>query len=57
MHYDNSKYRPIWSPVISEQLYDYDNDPHETINVASLPANAAIVRQLATELQELVDEA
>ena len=56
VHYDSDKYRPIWSPVISEQLYDYENDPHETINVASVPANAATVRELASELRELIDE-
>lgn len=56
VHYDNAKMRPIWSPVLSQQLYDYETDPHETANVASLPANAALVKQLAAQLQELVNE-
>ena len=56
VHYDNAQYRPIWGSVISQQLYDYENDPHETANVASLPENAELVKELATQLQELVDE-
>ncbi|MDE0682416.1 MAG: sulfatase-like hydrolase/transferase [Candidatus Poribacteria bacterium] len=32
------------------ELYDYDADPHETINIANLPENAALVTHLSERL-------
>ena len=36
---------------LNPELYDYQTDPHETINVASLPENAEIVTRLSKQLQ------
>ncbi len=32
------------------ELYDYDADPHETVNIANLPENAELVRHLSERL-------
>ena len=32
------------------ELYDYDTDPHETINIANLPENAQLVNHLSEQL-------
>ena len=32
------------------ELYDYDTDPHETINIANLPENAQLVSHLSAQL-------
>ena len=34
-----------------EELYDYDADPHETINIANLPENEALVAHLREQLR------
>ena len=36
---------------LATELYDYQNDPNETINVANLPENAELVTQLNQQLQ------
>ncbi len=36
---------------LATELYDYQNDPNETINVAYLPENAELVSQLHKQLQ------
>ena len=33
------------------ELYDYDNDPNETVNIANLPENAELVAHLSERLQ------
>ena len=32
------------------ELYDYDEDPHETVNIANLPENAQLVSHLSAQL-------
>lgn len=46
--------RSGWTAIISRQLYDYEVDPHETVNVAGEAANAALVKEMHAQLQELV---
>ena len=36
---------------LATELYDYQNDPNETINVAHQPENAELVSQLSKQLQ------
>ena len=42
VHYDDAKFRPIWSPVISRQLYDYETDPHETVGQSACDSCARL---------------
>ena len=39
------------------ELYDYDVDPHETINIANLPENAQLVNHLSEQLHAGWEEA
>ena len=49
-------YRPIWSQVSSRQLYDMQEDPHETVNLAPNATYAAVMKELAAQLEEMLGE-
>lgn len=40
------------SEVIARELYDYEKDPTESLNLATLPANAQIIEKLSAQLNE-----
>ena len=54
--YDVMEHRPVnMTEVVSEQLYDYENDPHETQNEAG-DANYADERaRLAAQLRQFLE--
>ena len=55
MVYD--EFAPVWAEnVVSEQLYDYEEDPHETVNLAPNVSFAPVVRRLRTRLRERVTD-
>ncbi len=41
-----------WDPdgTRGRELYDYDTDPNETVNIANLPENAELITQLSEQL-------
>ena len=45
-----------WAKPVSEQLYDYKLDPHETQNLAGNATYAALIKELSTELEEMLNE-
>eukprot|EP01051_Picozoa_sp_SAG22_P002872 SAG22_NODE_133_length_18379_cov_34.571937_5_plen_220_part_00 len=56
MQYDGSSFAPDWSAgaIVSEQLYDYDTDLHETVNLAPNASFAPVIKRLRARLQERV---
>ena len=41
--------------VVARELYDHADDPRETVNLAGREENAAIVRRLASQMDEALD--
>ena len=37
-------------------MQDYDEDPHETQNLAGMAQYASLMKELATQLQEMLGE-
>jgi hypothetical protein len=52
--YDQAHYTPVWNTIVSEQLYDYVIDAHETINFAPNASFAPVIRRLRAKLRERV---
>ena len=53
VRYDTQKFEPLWSPdyLVSQQLYDYFEDAHETENRATNSSYAPLMRRLSEQLQ------
>jgi len=55
--YRTKRYRYIeWynktGKLLAQNLYDYQNDPQEKVNIAADPANAELVKQIAEKMHE-----
>ena len=56
MEYSGKTYLPEWEHVVSEQLYDYDEDPHETTNRAVNKTYAPLLADLREQLRKELEE-
>ena len=41
--------------MMGRELYDHTTDPKENTNIAANPKNSALIRQLETELQSVLE--
>jgi iduronate 2-sulfatase len=41
--------------VLARELYDHQDDPAETVNLAERPEQAATIRELARQLSAVID--
>jgi hypothetical protein len=56
-HYDSTRYQPEWGRGnVSKQLYDYQADQHETINLAANASYRGTMDALHTQLRSALDE-
>ena len=53
--YDPLHYKPLWNELLSEQLYDVDNEIHETENLASA-ATEPVMKGLMAQMQKMLAE-
>ncbi|XP_038063308.1 iduronate 2-sulfatase-like [Patiria miniata] len=49
--FNNSNYHVDWSGLLARELYLYDQDPSEDVNVAEMPENIELVRAAAHQLR------
>jgi hypothetical protein len=55
--YDLDTYKPLsWTKPVSQQLYDYDLDPHETQNLAGNVTFEPLMKELNAQLEEMLGE-
>ena len=48
--------RPIWTEVVSQQLYDYELDWHETTNLATNSSYDRMMAELLAQMKEGFEE-
>ena len=46
----NRKYKYVWNTFDYDELYDLENDPHEMHNIATLPENQPIIKQMCKKM-------
>lgn len=55
--YNLDTYKPeSWTSPLSEQLYDYARDPHETQNLAANATYAALKKEMLALLEKMLGE-
>ena len=52
----NERYKYVWNPQASDELYDLQADPHEMENLTEEPSQAAIQAELRQQLMEWLAE-